>query len=185
MDVTIISKRYARALFDLAIELSVLEKVKEDMDTLRDVTLENPRFKRVMASPIIPAGKKNSILKGIFEKYLDKLTMRFLQLLIRKEREVYLREITESFEKLYKDYHNIITIKITSTVPLNEENRSELLNLLQEQTHKTIDLVEQVDESLIGGFVLTMEDRKYDASIRHKLDKLRKSFEKNLYVREY
>ncbi|MFP4471106.1 MAG: ATP synthase F1 subunit delta [Bacteroidales bacterium] len=185
MDVTIISQRYARAIFDLAREMNALEEVKEDMDTLREVTFQNPRFKRVMASPIIPAGKKNSILKGIFGKHFHTLTMRFLQLLTRKEREVYLREITESFEKLYKDHHNIITVTVTSTVALNKENREELLNLLNEQTHKTVDLVEEVDEELIGGFVIKMEDRKYDASIRQKLERLRKRFEKNLYVKEF
>ncbi len=185
MDVSIISQRYAKALFDLAVELSLLERVKKDMDTVRDAALENPQFRRLLESPIIPSGKKNSIIKGVFEKYLDRLTMRFLELLTRKEREVYLREIAEAFEKLYKVHHNIITVKITSTAPLNGENRAELLKLLSEQTHKTIDLVEETDKDLIGGFVISMEDKKYDASLRHKLERLKKTFEKNLYIKQY
>lgn len=185
MDVTIISQRYARALFGLAIEMKVLEDVKNDIDLIAKVTSENPQFRRLLMSPIISAGKKNSIIKGIFDKKINKLTFKFLQLVIRKERELYLKEITEAFEKMYNDHHNILKASVISAIPLDKENRKALLKILEEQTHKTILLEEKTDESLIGGFVVKMDDRKYDASLRYKLDRLRKSFEKNLYVKTF
>lgn len=185
MDITIISQRYAKALFDLAVEMKNLEAVKKDIDLLEDVTHENPEFKGLLRSPIIPPGKKNSILTAVFKGKMEDLTFRFLQLVTRKEREVYLQDIGNAFIKLYKDHHNIITVKLTSPQPLDTSSKKELIKMLAAETHKTIDLVEETDDTLIGGFVLTMEDRKYDASIRHQLDKLKKAFDKNLYIKGF
>jgi F-type H+-transporting ATPase subunit delta len=185
MDITIISKRYAKALFDLAIELKKLEKVSEDMALIQGVIKENPEFRRLLLSPIIPEGKKNQVIRSIFEKHLDELTYKFLRLVTRKEREVYLDNIALAFVKLYKVHHNILTIKLTSAVKIEEQTKKKLMDLLTSQTKKTIDLVEVVDKSLIGGFLLTMDDQKYDASIKHQLDRLSKTFEKNLYIKGY
>jgi len=185
MDITIISKRYAKALFDLAIEMKKLERIKDDIELIQSVTKENPEFIRLLKSPIIPAGKKNKIIAAIFKDKLDVLTFKFLQLVTRKEREIFLDTISSSFIKLYKEHHNIITITLTSSEKMDEKSKKELIKLLSDQTHKTIDLIEKVDKSLIGGFVLDMDDKKYDASISHQLERLRKSFDKNLYVKGF
>jgi F-type H+-transporting ATPase subunit delta len=183
MDVTIISQRYAKALFDLALEMKILEAVKKDIELLNEVAAQNPEFRRLIKSPIVSPGKKNKILLGIFKGKIQDLTFRFLQLVTRKERELYLMDIDNSFMKLYKNYHNILTVQVTTRSPLDKSSKKELLQVLTEGTHKTIDLVEKVDNSMLGGFVLKMEDRKYDASIRHQLEMLKKSFDKNLYVK--
>lgn len=185
MDITIISKRYAKALFDLAIEMKKLERIKDDIELVQSVTIENPGFLRLLKSPIIPAGKKNKIIAAIFKDKLDVLSFKFLQLVTRKEREILLDSISASFIKLYKDYHNIVTITLTSSQKMNEKSKQELINMLSGETHKMIDLIEKVDKSLIGGFVIDMDDRKYDASISHQLERLKKSFDKNLYIKGF
>jgi F-type H+-transporting ATPase subunit delta len=149
------------------------------------VIQENPEFRRLLHSPIIPAGKKNKIIAAIFKSKLNELSFRFLQLVTRKERAVHLDSIALAFIKQYKTYHNIINITLTSAVALDENSRQELVAKLSEQTHKTIDLTQAIDPDLLGGFVLTMEDKKYDASIRHQLERLHKSFDKNLYIKGF
>ncbi len=185
MDVTIISQRYAKALFDLAIEFKELEKIKEDMLLVGSVTAENPEFRRLLASPVIPQGKKAAIIKGIFQQKVEKLTFRFLELVVRKEREVYLREIADNFIGLYKKHNNIITVNLITAQPVDEHIRKEILGILEETTHKNVELLENVDKSLIGGFVLTMEDKKYDSSIRHQINRLQRVFERNPYVKGF
>lgn len=182
MDVTIISQRYAKALFGLALEMKILEAVKKDIELLDEVAMQNPEFRRLIKSPIITPGKKNKIITGIFKGKIQDMTFKFLQLITRKERELFLLDINNSFIKLYKNYHNILTVHVKTRMPLEKGSRKELLRVLSEGTHKTIDLVEKTDESMLGGFVLTMEDRKYDASIRHQLENLKKLFDKNPYV---
>ncbi len=185
MDVTIIAQRYAKALFDLAIEMERLEVVKKDIDLIQEVIKENPEFRRLLHSPIIPPGKKNKVIAGVFKSKLNELTFRFLQLVTRKERAVHLDSICLAFIKQYKTYHNIISIKLTTAAKLDEESRTALIAMLTDQTHKTIELTEEIDSKLVGGFVLTMEDKKYDASIRNQLEKLSKTFDKNLYIKGF
>ena len=185
MDVTIISKRYAQALFDLALEMKILDRVNKDMLLVRSVTVENPEFRRLLASPIIPPGKKSQIIKGIFEKHLEKLSFRFLQLVIKKEREAYLRNIAENFTSLYKKFNNILLVELTTAQPIDDEIRREILILLKDATHKKIELKEKVEEDLIGGFVLNLDDSQYDASLRKKISRLRKDFESNLYIKGF
>jgi F-type H+-transporting ATPase subunit delta len=185
MDISIISQRYAQALFDLAIEMKNLERVYSDILLVLDVTRENPEFRRLLTSPVIPPGKKSQILKGIFEKHLDRLTFRFLQLVTKKERAVHLENIAKSFVSIYKKYNNILITRLKTAVPVDAETRKKIIDLVTGVTHKNIELIEKIDEKLIGGFVLTLDDRQYDASLSKKISILSKSFDKNLYIKGY
>jgi F-type H+-transporting ATPase subunit delta len=185
MAVTIISKRYAQALYNLALEMNRLERINDDVKLVQEVIAENPQFRRLLKSPIIHEGKKSSILKSIFSRHLDELTMRFLLLVTRKEREVFLEEIADAFLDFYKKHHNIVTVKVTSVAAFDEKTRKNLLEMLRRDLNHNIELVEQIDPEMIGGFIITLDDKKYDASIRRQLDKLYKSFETNPYVRGF
>ncbi len=184
MDITIISKRYAKALFDLALELNRLEKVKQDIELVGIVTSENPELNRLLKNPIIEAGKKNQILKAVFKANVDELTVRFLSLLTRKERALFLEHICLAFIKLYKEFNNIITVTLSAPFKLKTEMVNRLLKLFEEKTHKTIELVEVEDKSLMGGFVISMDDMKFNASLKNKIAELSKVYHVNLYMRE-
>jgi len=185
MDNSILSQRYAQALFDLALEMKNLEKVYSDVLLVQDVIIENAELRRLLVSPVIPPGKKSKILKGIFEKHLDRLTFRFLELVIRKERAFHLEDIAGSFVSIYKKHQNILITKVKTAFPIDTETRKKILELLTETTKKNIELIEDVDEKLIGGFVITLDDRQYDASLRKKISDLSKSFDKNLYIKGF
>jgi len=185
MDITIISRRYAKALFDLAREMNILEKTYKDMLLVQSVVAENPELKRLLMSPIIPPGKKSQVLRTLFQKHLDKLSFRFMQLVVKKEREAFLQNIADNFISLYKEFKNILPVKITTAQAIDAEVRQEILDLLMDAEHKTIELEESVNEELIGGFVLNMEDRQYDASLQKKISRLKKAFESNLYIKGY
>jgi F-type H+-transporting ATPase subunit delta len=185
MDVTIISQRYAKALFELAQEMKILDRVNQDMSLVQSVVAENPELKRLLASPVVPPRRKSQVLKAIFEKHLDKLSFRFLQLVVKKEREAYLQNIADNFISLFKEFRNILPVKITTAQAIDGEVRQEILDLLKDAEHKTIELDEAVNEKLIGGFVLNLEDRQYDASLQKKISRLKKTFESNLYIKGY
>lgn len=185
MDISIISQRYAQALFDLALEMKNLERVYNDILLVLDVTRENPEFRRLLTSPVIPPGKKSQILKGIFEKHLDRLTFRFLQLVTKKERAIHLEAVAGSFVSIYKKYNNILITRLKTATPVDTETRKKIIELVTKVTHKNIELIEEIDEKLIGGFVLTFDDQQYDASLSKKISRLSKSFDKNLYIKGY
>lgn len=183
---SLIAKRYAKALFELALELNVVEKTKSDMEFIISVCLSNKDFTQMLRSPVIRSEKKQKILEILFGDKVSELSMRYLNIITRKKRESFINQIAKEFILVYKQFKNIFTVQLESAEAINDDIRKEVISLLEKQTKGNIDLVETVKKELIGGFVMNYDDYKYDASIAYQLKKLRKSTaEINLYVREF
>ncbi len=180
-----VAGRYAKALFDLAIEMKVLEKVYADAELIIDVCEENRDFVLLLRSPIIKDVKKLAIIKDIFEKNLNELTYRFLVVITRNKRESIIKEIAERFVDFYKEYKNILPVNLTAAIKLDEETRGKIIELLNTHSDSTIELTEKVDEKLIGGFVLSFDDKQLDASILRQIKNLKKEFDINLYIKGF
>jgi F-type H+-transporting ATPase subunit delta len=184
MDITIISKRYARALFSFALEKGQIEQVYRDMLLVNEVMKDNRELRYVMSSPIIPGGKKIRIIRSLLEKRISELTFRFIILVLKKDRALLIRFIASNYIDLYNDHHNIVTAVLVTASKINPETRDDLLQQLNAISDKTIKLEEEVNEDLIGGFVLRFKDAKYDASLRNKLDELSKKFDQDLRIEQ-
>ncbi|MBX2891904.1 MAG: ATP synthase F1 subunit delta [Saprospiraceae bacterium] len=186
MSVTRIASRYAKSLLDLAVEQGKLEKVSADMNTL-GAAVKSRDLYLFLKSPIIHADKKNAALDAIFKDKLDSLTLAYLHLLVNKGREAYVPEIAAAFIAQYKSLKKITTVKVTTASPLSDAVLADLKKKLLESgaTAENLDIETTVDPELIGGFVLEFDHKRYDASVAHKLDRLRASFSKNLYVKEF
>ncbi len=185
MSYTKITLRYAAAYFDFAEEKGIVEKANEDMKLLGSVCASNRDFVLMLHNPVINADKKNKVVKGIFGSYVSPVTLNFMGLLIRKRRERYLPAIAEEFAELYKASKGIKTAYVTSAVELANAEKAGVLEILKKLTDKKIDLVEKTNEKLLGGFVLNLDDFQIDQSISTKIKKLRKDFEKNLFIKGY
>jgi F-type H+-transporting ATPase subunit delta len=181
---SIIAERYAKSLFELALETGKLEQVRNDMDLMLDVCLNNKDFRQMLMSPVIRPDKKNAVMDAIFTGKIEELTKRFYILLSQKRREKYLEGIARQFIAKYKKHHNIIVIEIRSAVPLNKELKEKIVAIIETRSNRTVELIEIIDKSLIGGFIVSDEGRRYDASLTTTIKKLKKEFEENLYIRE-
>jgi len=177
--------RYAKALFDLSLEQKVLEKVKSDMMFIDQVCHENKDLRRMLHNPVINVDKKQKVMHKIFASRIDKLTLRFIDIIARKRREHYLDGIASAFVELYKDYKGIKTAHVSSPVPVMDSDRKAILSILKKLTDKSIELQEQVKEELIGGFILKMDNFQVDQSMKSKIKELKKDFEKNLYIKGF
>ncbi len=178
-----IAKRYAKALFDLAVEQNVLEKIKADAMLVNSVCVSNRDFMLVLRSPVIKDVKKIKIIKDIFGDKVQKMTLVFLNIITRNRREAFVPEIATQFIEIYKEYKNIVTAYLTTAVKLDSGISTKINSLLKEQTKAEIELHEDVNESIIGGFVLEFDEKQYDASVVKYLQDLRKEFDKNLYTK--
>jgi len=179
-----ISARYAKSLMDLAIERNELEAVKADVDRFNKA-LESRDLYLLLKSPIINASKKTEVIHTIFDNRLGKTMLAFLDIIIRKGREMYMPEIAKEFLFRYKTHNKISTVVITTASEPGDAFLADIQKkLLSSQiTMDKLDLVTKVDPSLIGGFIIEVEDKLYDASIAHKLDSFRQEFEDNQYVK--
>ena len=131
----------------------------------------------MIKSPIINAEKKNSAFKAIFDGKVDPLTMNFFKTVIDKSRESVFPEMCDAFIDQFRSKNIIASAKVMTAATLSEEKLHAIKSSLnQNSSAATFEIQEEVDESLIGGFIIEMGDKRYDASVKHKLNKLRKSF---------
>ncbi len=186
MSVTRIATRYAKSLIELAITQGKLEQVSADVHSLK-AAAQNRDLYLFLKSPIIHADKKNAALEAIFKGKVDSLTLSYLNLLVNKGREMYIPEIAAEFAEQYKLLKKITSVRIVTASPLSEEVLAELKKKLLASgiTSENLDIETKVDPELIGGFVLEFDNKRYDASAAHKLDELKASFSKNLYIKEF
>ncbi len=186
MSVQKIASRYAQSLLELAIDQDKLERVMEDVQTFKELS-KNRDFYLFIKSPLLPAGRKIAIVRKILESRYDILTLKFLELLIKKGREKYMPEIATEFVTLYKKVKHISTVYITSAAPLSEAG----LNAIRAKLHasnlleENIEIQTKVDPELIAGFIIEFDDFVYDATVSHKLSDLRKGFAENLYIPKF
>lgn len=181
----LLAKRYAKALFDLAIDEKVVESTNNDMLLVAEVMNQNRELRKLMSNPVIPPARKKLIIRKIFENNIGKHSLAFLDILVRKGREQEVLIIAEQFYDLYLDYKNIAKVDITTAVEIDAALRDRMLKVFKERTDKTLQLVEKINPEIIGGYVLKMEDYQYNASVSKAFSRLHKEFDKNLYIKGF
>ncbi len=186
MSVTRIASRYAKSLLDLAIEQNQMDRVLEDMNYLKEAVQSRDLY-LMLKSPIINTSKKKEIINVLFNDKFDKMSMGFMNIIVGKGRERYLPEIAAEFEKQYKAHKRISTAVITSAHQLSEAAVAKIKAklLASKITDDSVELVTKIDPDLIGGFIIEIGDKLYDASVAGKLDKLKQEFVGNTYKLQY
>ncbi len=178
-----LASRYAKSLIDIAQELNVLEAVLDDMELIQQVCTSSHDFVLMLRSPVVKADKKAAILHSLFQDKIQKVTLGFIDLLVNKGREFYLPEIVDAFTAQYKELKNIRTVNLTTAVAIDDNLKKVIFEKVAASVQDGhVELNTLVDESLIGGFTLEIEDKLFDASIRRDLTDIRNQFTKNLYI---
>lgn len=179
------ASRYVKSLLDLAIERNVLDEVHNDMLLFNKVVEENHAFELLLKNPIIKHDKKRDILEALFKSKVNGLTMAFFDIITRKNREPLLPGIAREFHNAYNAHKGIGKATITTAVPLDAAMRAEFESIVKKiSTTKQVELIEKVDPSMIGGFVLHTGDRQIDASMKNKLNAMKVQFSQNPYVKD-
>jgi F-type H+-transporting ATPase subunit delta len=168
-----ISVRYARALFQSAAEKKQLDKVFTDMLYISEICRIND-VKEVLESPTIIPSKKKTILHAILEKNIEKITLSLVDLLIKNGRESYLPAVARVFRDETLKYRGITETYLTTAVTVNNKIKKQISDLVSSVFKTKVDLIENVDSEIIGGFILKVNDNYIDASVRNKLRKIRK-----------
>jgi len=170
-----ISVRYAKALFQLAIEKNMLEDVRKDVVLIFQSLKEYEQFRLYLKSPVVKPSQKFNLMKEIFKNSVTEISLNFLGLLIQNKRENHLEDISRQFLDVYSKYKGIKSALITTAVPLDESIRLKLYQLLTSVYKTEIDLVTHQDSSILGGFILKIGDEQYDASIANGLRRMKTS----------
>jgi F-type H+-transporting ATPase subunit delta len=178
-----LAARYAKSLIDLANERNQLETVYNDMLYLQALCKASRDFTALLKSPVVKPDKKLAIVEAVTKGKVSEITASFNNLLIKKGREGYLPEIIVAFVDQYKVQKNIHTIKLTTAGPISEDVKKQIISRIQSQSDmQNIDLKTEVQEDLIGGFVLEVGGKLVDASIAYDLNKIKAQFLNNDFI---
>lgn len=173
-----VASRYAKSLLELSREMNILEKIYEDMVLIDETCDQSRELALVLKSPIIIHYKKNQILKAVFGKKVNDLTISFFKLIGRKGRENVFHQITKEFRREYLEFKGIEKVSVTTTFPLDEKLRKEIKSIAKAISKKEPQLSEVVDDKILGGVILNIGSRRIDASVKTKLNKLEKELKK-------
>ncbi|PSL02995.1 ATP synthase F1 subunit delta [Cecembia rubra] len=181
-----VASRYAKALLELAVEKNQLEEVNRDVNQLLEIAAENRNIVLLLNSPIINTDKKHNVLKALFEKTGNPITLSFFDIITRKNRANNLVETAKEFKKQYNQHMGIQVAEVTTTFVLTDDLREQFKSIVKEISGlDKIELVEKINKELIGGFVLKVNDKLLDDSISGKLRLLKLEFAQRYFVKMY
>ncbi len=170
-----IAVRYARALFELALDSGVIDGVYRDMKSVGQLC-GLAEVKELIANPVIPQKVRKRAVMALAGDDAEPLTLKFIALMFDHGRGDFLSAAARNFIDLTRRHRGIRRVTVTTAVPVSEGIRKELAGLIAGQKEGTIEFDEVVDESLIGGFTIRVDDSYIDASVRNRLNRFRKEF---------
>ncbi|RNL50220.1 ATP synthase F1 subunit delta [Pedobacter jejuensis] len=172
-----VASRYAKSLIDLAVENNGLAESFNDMVLFEKVVDETPELEAILKNPIVPLDKKTGILNGIFADKVGKLTIAFFKIVVNKGRSAILFAVAKQFIQQYNQIKGIVTAHVTSATALSAEAKEQIVAIVKRELGANEVIVrEKINEKLIGGFILKVGDKQFDASIASGLSKLKKEF---------
>ena len=175
MNETRAALRYAKATLNLAVEKKATDAVDRDMRSIVQTISDSDELKEMLVSPILESSSKEKVLLEIF-KNCNEITKEVFSLLVYKKRIDLLNDVAAKYIVLNEDLKGENVAVVTTAVPLTPSLEKKILSQIGKITTNKITLENQIDESIIGGFILRIGDLQYNASISNKLNSLKREF---------
>jgi len=168
-----IAQVYSRALFEVAKEQGKLDLVREQLGQLSDALNENGDLRVFFFSPYFSTEEKKDGLHKAVEG-ADPAVVNFLEALLERHRMPAIFRIRAQYEALWDAENRLLPVEVTSAVDLDEATVKSIGARIGEQTGQRVELTSKVDPGILGGIILRVGNSILDASIKHRLDQLRK-----------
>ena len=164
---------YARALFEVAKDRDQVDVVREQIGDFAEAVEGDRNLATFFFSPYFSTEeKKDGLHKAV--SGADEAVMNFLELLLEKHRMPVIGRIRREYDALWREENKLLPVQVTSAVELDEETVRSIGDRISEQTGRKVDLTARVDSDIVGGIVLRVGNSILDASIRNRLEQLRK-----------
>lgn len=171
---SVVSRRYARALIDLATKEGIADQVETNLGRTVETIVQNRKLKNFFFNPVFNSDEKRKLLDMVIEEMkISGLLERFLIFLIEKDRFPLIQSIYKEYVSFADEIHNRAEAVVTTAIPLRDEDKTSLQAKLETLTGKKIYLKVEEDPSLIGGVVTRIGSVVYDGSIKSQMIKLK------------
>ncbi len=169
-----ISKRYARAFFEIAGEEKKLEQYYNELSQFSSVMSENKDLGGFLANPVFEQDVKKKVLEKIIGKMtLSPMTVNFLKLLVDKNRIDVLPDIDTCYRQMMDEALKKTRVTVKTAFPLSTEMQNYIMSNLKKMTGRQVEVTLEDDKSLLGGIVIGVGDTLYDGSIKNQLNNMR------------
>jgi F-type H+-transporting ATPase subunit delta len=169
------AKRYAKALFDLAMETGQINDVAADMEAIGALTADSPEFANLVNDPVLELDRRTTMLRALLDGRANTITLQFLLLLCEKSRIGELAAICEQFRDLNDAHEGIMRVVINSATDLSADQIGNIEQRLQARFNKTVKSQVTVDSELVGGFEVIAGDQVFDYSLKTQLATLKRN----------
>lgn len=168
--------RYAKAILDLAKNQKSTDAVNNDMKLIATTISGNKDLSNMLQSPVIRSSEKKSVLTKVFKDSND-ISTGLIDTLIYNKRLNLLSTVASEYTVLYDRLKETQTAKVTTAVALTDDLKAKVLAKIKELTNsKDVTIENVIDENILGGFILRIGDKQYNASVADKLSKLKREF---------
>lgn len=173
---TVVAKRYAKALFEVAASQQVVAEVEAELKLIASTLEQNADVQKFLSLPSIDPDKKVAVVKAAFGDSISALVLNTIEILISRRRQDNIAGVYDAYTKIAGDSLGQAHATVYSAKQLNDEELANVAAQFGQVTGKKIIAQQIVDPSLLGGVQVRIGDRLYDGSLSGKLDRLQKSF---------
>jgi F-type H+-transporting ATPase subunit delta len=172
------SVRYAKALFEAAVESNNVEAVAKDMAQIAQTVESSNELKQLLQNTTVSSTVIKTYLDKIFSDS-SSLVKSLIDVLATNKRLSLIAQIANEYDRKCQALNDTKKVTVISAVALNESSQKAIITNLEKQGLKNISLENTVDPSILGGFVLKFDDNQFDASIKNKLTRIKREFSKS------
>jgi F-type H+-transporting ATPase subunit delta len=172
-----IAEVYARALFEVAVEHDVLDRVHDELGEFAEALDEDRNLQVFLFSPYFASQEKRDGVRKIVSD-ADERFVNFLELLAERHRMPVLFRIKREFDELWAEENKLLPVTVTSAVELDEELVGDIGKRIEEQTGRKVELSSNVDPDVLGGLMVRVGNMVLDGTVRNRLERLRKTVAK-------
>ncbi len=176
---SVIARRYARALFEIACERDILESVTNEVTSFEESLQSNSRFRLFLISQDVSKKAKIARLESILEDRVSSVFLNFLFVLLRKKREAIFSDIAREYFWMVDEQKKRIHAFATTAVPLDSKATARLKSILDEAFGLDVQIDSLVDESILGGIVVSVKGQLLDGSLKGQLRRLKSQLLEN------
>jgi F-type H+-transporting ATPase subunit delta len=166
-------RTYARALFEASKEHGRLAQVREELGDFVAAVDQVPELDAMLRNPQLDPRAKSQALEDVLGG-ADQLVRNFLLLTVEKNRAGQLREIHREFERLMAIEERRLTVELTTAYELSDDEAKRIVGQIERASGRPVDATRTVDPDLIGGIILQAGSLRLDASVRSRLERLRR-----------
>lgn len=171
---TEVARTYGGALYELARDESLGKRLLEELTVCVGLFRENPELTRLLSTPSIPKAERREVLERCFGGRVHEYLLSFMKILLDRGSIGEMPGCAAAYRERFNEDNGILAVTAVTAVPMTPELRRRLESKLAGTFKKTIELTSRVDPAVLGGMRLELDGRRYDGTVRNRLDEIRR-----------